>query len=72
MSAVAAEADFSQFDKWHSRKPDRPNIISGKGDRASRSADSATANDILGTLESFSTVFVVKFIGTDVADRQYS
>ncbi|MGB3264691.1 MAG: hypothetical protein WBA89_12145 [Microcoleus sp.] len=26
MSRVAAEAEFSQFANWHSKKPDRPNI----------------------------------------------
>ncbi|MEG5139151.1 MULTISPECIES: hypothetical protein [unclassified Microcoleus] len=46
--------------------------ISGKGDRTFSSEDSATGNYILGTLASFRTVFVIAFIGTEVADRQDS
>ncbi|PSB26458.1 hypothetical protein C7B69_11595 [filamentous cyanobacterium Phorm 46] len=49
----------------------RPNI-SVKGDRTFRSEDSATGNYILGRLGSFRTVFVIAFIGTEVADRQDS
>ncbi|MEO9128181.1 MAG: hypothetical protein ABI262_26370 [Microcoleus sp.] len=41
--------------------------ISGKGDRTFRSADSATGNYILGTLGSFSTVFVVKLAATGLS-----
>ncbi|MEG4287651.1 hypothetical protein Q5692_01770 [Microcoleus sp. C2C3] len=58
-----------QFAKWHSRKPDRPNIA-GEGSRALRSEDSATANCILGKLASFSTVFVIKLAGTGLSYPQ--
>jgi hypothetical protein len=42
------------------------------GDRTFSSEDSATVNYILGRLGSFRTVFVIEFIGTEVADRQDS
>lgn len=70
---------MSQFAKWHSKKSVKRSYpvenrlnISGKGDRTFRSEDSATANCILGKVASFSTVFVIAFIGTEVADRQDS
>jgi len=79
LGEAVAEADLSQFAKWHSKKHARRSYPVGnrpkiyvKGDRTFRSEDSAIGNYILGTLASFSTVFVIAFIGTEVADRQDS
>ncbi|MEG5038606.1 MULTISPECIES: hypothetical protein [unclassified Microcoleus] len=69
MSQVARQAKLSHFAKWHTRKPDRPNIA-GEGSRALGSEDSATGNSILGKLATFSTVFVIKLAVTGLSYRQ--
>ncbi|MBD1811522.1 hypothetical protein NDA07_01695 [Microcoleus vaginatus DQ-U2] len=69
MTQVATEAKLSHFANWHRRKPDRPNIA-GEGARALRSEDSRTANCILGKLASFSTVFVIKLVASELSYRQ--